>query len=75
MEQVDALIRIGEELTDRRLEGSLDFPAFQRLFREAIAICGSDSDRLEMFCPFIQTAQWREWMLAEMREHSARRVA
>jgi len=46
------LERIGNELSDRSLAGTLDFVAFERLFAEARAACGPDTDALEIFCPF-----------------------
>lgn len=47
MEEVanyDKLEQIGNELYVRSVEGTLDFAAFQRLFDDALAVCGPDHD-------------------------------
>ena len=77
MEEVDhkALSRIGNELTDLYLDDRLDFPAFQRLFHEAIAVCGPDNDSMEMFCPFARGEGWWDWMVQELQKTPSRRVA
>ena len=77
MEKVDqeALSRIGDELTDLYLGGRLDFATFQRLFRDAIAVCGPDSDHMEMFCPFAKPEGWWDWMMKELQKTPSRRVA
>ena len=77
MEKVDqkALSRIGDELTGLYLDDRLDLPAFQRLFHEALAICGPDSDHMEMFCHFARGEGWWDWMVQELQKTSSRRVA
>jgi hypothetical protein len=57
------------------LAGTLDFGAFQRLFHEAVAVCGPDSDEMEMFCPFTKPEGWRDWMVQELQKAPSRRVA
>jgi hypothetical protein len=55
MEQVidhARLAQIGNELFDRSRAATLDFATFQRLFSEAVAVCGPDSDEMETFRPF-----------------------
>lgn len=76
MEQVDnkELERIGNELYTRWRSGTLDFPSFQRLFHEAIQICGP-GDEMEMFCPFARGDGWWDWMKQELKKASNRRVA
>ena len=69
------LERIGNELFDRSQAGTLDFTAFQRLFHEAIAVCGPDNDSMEMFCPFTKPNGWWDWMVQELQKTSSRRVA
>jgi histone H3/H4 len=69
------LERIGAELFDRSQASSLDFATFQRLFREAIAVCGPDSNEMEMFCPFTKPAGWWDWMTQELQKAPSRRVA
>ncbi|HYW45507.1 MAG TPA: hypothetical protein VE959_21775 [Bryobacteraceae bacterium] len=69
------LERIGNELSDRSLAGTLDFAAFQRLFGQARAACGPDTDALEMFCPFAKPDGWWDWMTSEMQKPPSRRVA
>lgn len=71
----EALSRIGDELTDLYLDGRLNLPDFQRLFREALAICGPDSDHMEMFCSFARGEGWWDWMMQEIRKAPSRRVA
>lgn len=69
------LYAIGDELVERYVDKSLDFSTFQRLFREAVEICGPDDPGLEMFSPVIKDFSWRDWMLAELRETRIKRVA
>jgi hypothetical protein len=69
------LERIGNELFDRSQAGTLDFATFQRLFHEAIAVCGPDNDSMEMFCPFARGEGWWDWMIQELRKTPSRRVA
>lgn len=71
----ETLSRIGDELTDLYLNGRLDLPSFQRLFREALVICGPDSDHMEMFCPYATPEGAWTWMKQEMQKASSRRVA
>jgi hypothetical protein len=77
LEKVDyeALNRIGDELTDLYLDGRLNLPNFQRLFHEALAICGPDSDHMEMFCQFARGEGWFDWMMQELQQASSRHVA
>jgi hypothetical protein len=78
MEQVidhGRLEEIGNELFDRSRAGTLDFAAYQRLFHEAIAVCGPDNDEMEMFCPFAKPEGWWDWMMQELQKASSRRVA
>ena len=67
--------QIGDELYERSVAGSLDFTAFQRLFRDAHAACGRDVDALEMFCPYAKPAEWWDWMTQELQKSPSRRVA
>jgi hypothetical protein len=69
------LEQIGDELFDRSQAGTLDFATFQRLFHEAVAVCGPDSDSMEMFCPFTKPAGWWDWMTQELQKAPSRRVA
>ena len=78
MEQVidhARLEQIGTELFDRSRAATLDFAAFQRLFYEAVAVCGPDNDEMEMFCPFAKPDGWWDWMVQELRKAPSRRVA
>jgi len=69
------LERIGNELFDRFQAGTLDFATFQRLFHEAIAVCGPASDHMEMFCHFARGEGWWDWMVQELQKAPPRRVA
>ena len=71
----DKLEKIGNELYARSIEGTLDFPAFQRLFGDAQAVCGPDNDAMEMFCPFAKPQGWWDWMIKELQKAPSRRVA
>jgi hypothetical protein len=71
----DELGRIGNELYERSVAGTLDFAAFQKLFSQARSACGSDEDALEMFCPYAKPAGWWDWMMGELRNGPSERVA
>jgi len=69
------LAQIGDELFDRSRSGTLAFADFQRLFHEALSICGPNSDHMEMFCAFAKLENWWEWMMKELQKSSSQRVA
>jgi len=71
-EQLNAL---GRELDDLYLSGKLDFDALKALFHRGLAICGPDSDDMEMFCHFARGEGWWDWMMQELRTAPSRRVA
>ncbi|HEV3197548.1 MAG TPA: hypothetical protein VGZ73_06560 [Bryobacteraceae bacterium] len=78
MEQVvdySRLEQIGNELFDRYHANALDFATFQRLFHDALAVCGPDDDSMEMFCPFAKPEGWWDWMMQELQKAPSRRVA
>jgi pyruvate-formate lyase-activating enzyme len=71
----EALQAIGRELSDLSVNGTLDFEAFQRLLKRAIAEVGADYD-LEMFCGYARGEGWFAWMVQEIQKSAAaQRVA
>jgi len=66
---------IGMDLFDRSLAGTPDLAAFQRLFHEAIAVCGPENDSMEMFCHFATGEGWWDWMMQELQKAPSRIVA
>jgi hypothetical protein len=71
----DELERVGNEMYERSVAGTLDFTSFQRLFADARAACGADEDALEMFCPYAKPEGWWDWMTQELHRVPSRRVA
>ena len=74
-ERDERLIAIGRELDDLCLSGRLDFESLKSLFNQALEICGSKTDDLEMFESAVREPAWRAWMIEKLQTAPAARVA
>ena len=73
--QHERLCEIGRELDDTYSSGHLDFDAFKRLVKRAIASVGADHPGLEMFCHYARGGGWWDWMTQELQKSPSQRVA
>ena len=71
----EALNAIGRELDDLHFSGRLDFDAFKSLFLRGLAVCGPNTDDLEMFMADVQDRSWYDWMVDQLQRSASCRVA